>query len=249
MVGEMFRPLLPVDRHHPSFPTATAPCVFVWLVSFLLFLLPFLSFHRAGSHSLNSCSAWERSRAAGELGSLALETSVSCASTHTPYIPFSFPCGEPAGRSFDTLLVLAPSFFSTPSFSSGERNASAHAGITAVVRRRKPLRAMAVSFLLSASVLLLASLCRHAAAQQEPHDDGCIHMPIVHSTNANHFTDRRGVQLQLANRSDVAYYAQRMLTPNNASLVVLVEYLTHYSHSQHRNAASAGIRPTGYRVL
>lgn len=33
-------------------------------------------------------------------------------------------------------------------------------------------------------------------------------MPIVHSTNVGHFSQKRGVQLQLANRSDVAYYAQ-----------------------------------------
>jgi len=34
-------------------------------------------------------------------------------------------------------------------------------------------------------------------------------MPIIHSTNVGHFSEKRGVQLQLANRSDVAYYAQR----------------------------------------
>ena len=32
-------------------------------------------------------------------------------------------------------------------------------------------------------------------------------MPIIHSTNVDYFP-KRGVQLQLANRSDVAYYAQ-----------------------------------------
>ncbi|KAL2128651.1 hypothetical protein VTI74DRAFT_8897 [Chaetomium olivicolor] len=71
---------------------------------------------------------------------------------------------------------------------------------------------MAVSFLLSASVLLIALFCRHATALQHPqnitHDDGCVHLPVVHSTNANYFSSKRGVQLQLANRSDVAYYAQ-----------------------------------------
>ncbi|GAB1320892.1 Aspartic peptidase domain-containing protein [Madurella fahalii] len=67
---------------------------------------------------------------------------------------------------------------------------------------------MAVSLLLSASVLLFALLCRHVAAQHEPHDDGCVHLPIVHSSNPKYFSSKRGVQLQLANRSDVAYYAQ-----------------------------------------
>ncbi|KAK3334234.1 aspartic peptidase domain-containing protein [Cercophora scortea] len=37
--------------------------------------------------------------------------------------------------------------------------------------------------------------------------EGCIHLPVIHSTNLNYFS-KRGVQLQLANRSDVAYYAQ-----------------------------------------
>ena len=69
---------------------------------------------------------------------------------------------------------------------------------------------MALSFLSSTSVLLIALFWRHAAAlQQTTHDLGCIHLPIVHSTNVNQFSNKRGVQLQLANRSDVAYYAQR----------------------------------------
>lgn len=37
--------------------------------------------------------------------------------------------------------------------------------------------------------------------------DGCLHLPIIHSTNLDHFA-RRGIQLALNNRSDVAYYAQ-----------------------------------------
>jgi hypothetical protein len=69
---------------------------------------------------------------------------------------------------------------------------------------------MAVSLLFSAWVLLLALFCRHTTAlEQLSHDDGCVHLPIVHSTNVNYFSTKRGVQLQLANRSDVAYYAQR----------------------------------------
>jgi hypothetical protein len=38
-------------------------------------------------------------------------------------------------------------------------------------------------------------------------NDGCVHMSIVHSTNAKVF--KRAVQFNLANRSDVAYYAKR----------------------------------------
>ncbi|KAK4153518.1 putative aspartic-type endopeptidase [Chaetomidium leptoderma] len=69
---------------------------------------------------------------------------------------------------------------------------------------------MAISFLFSASVLLLAVACSYVSALQQQiiHDDGCVHLPVVHSTNANYFSNKRGVQLQLANRSDVAYYAQ-----------------------------------------
>jgi hypothetical protein len=71
---------------------------------------------------------------------------------------------------------------------------------------------MAFSFLHSAAVLLVALFCHHVTAlqqQQTTHDLGCVHLPIIHSTNVNHFSDKRGVLLQLANRSDVAYYAQR----------------------------------------
>ncbi|KAL2142275.1 hypothetical protein VTI28DRAFT_1349 [Corynascus sepedonium] len=69
---------------------------------------------------------------------------------------------------------------------------------------------MAISFLFSAPVLLIALLyCCHAAALRPlAHDPGCIHLPVVHSTNVERFSEKRGIQLQLANRSDVAYYAQ-----------------------------------------
>lgn len=38
-------------------------------------------------------------------------------------------------------------------------------------------------------------------------DEACVHFPVVHSTNKNVFP-KRAVEVQLANRSDVAYYAQ-----------------------------------------
>ncbi|KAK4227826.1 putative aspartic-type endopeptidase [Podospora fimiseda] len=71
---------------------------------------------------------------------------------------------------------------------------------------------MALS-LISTSLLLIASLSSCASAveliyHKEGHTDGCIHLPVVHSTNVNQFSTKRGVQLQLANRSDIAYYAQ-----------------------------------------
>lgn len=38
-------------------------------------------------------------------------------------------------------------------------------------------------------------------------DESCIHFPVVHSTNKKMFP-KRAVEVQLANRSDIAYYAQ-----------------------------------------
>lgn len=72
-------------------------------------------------------------------------------------------------------------------------------------------------------VCLLASCCAHLATaiveiKVKQHDEGCIHLPIIHSTNVRHFTEKRGVQLKLANRSDVAYYAQRT-SPATSSLL------------------------------
>ncbi|KAK0646972.1 aspartic peptidase domain-containing protein [Cercophora newfieldiana] len=68
---------------------------------------------------------------------------------------------------------------------------------------------MAPPSVLRCLTLLMAVCCGRAAAQEIiQHDAGCIHMPIIHSTNVGHFSEKRGVQLQLANRSDVAYYAQ-----------------------------------------
>lgn len=78
---------------------------------------------------------------------------------------------------------------------------------------------MAPSRSLRSLVRLLAASCcaRLATAVVEihvkQHDEGCIHLPIIHSTNVRHFTEKRGVQLKLANRSDVAYYAQRTPPP------------------------------------
>lgn len=70
---------------------------------------------------------------------------------------------------------------------------------------------MAASILYTVSVLLLG-LVHHVAAaalpQPTPHDDGCVHLPIIHSTNVNFFSGKRGIQMALANRSDIAYYAQ-----------------------------------------
>lgn len=38
-------------------------------------------------------------------------------------------------------------------------------------------------------------------------DEPCVQMQVIHSTNKNVFS-KRAVEVQLANRSDVAYYAQ-----------------------------------------
>ncbi|KAL2160462.1 hypothetical protein VTH06DRAFT_1150 [Thermothelomyces fergusii] len=83
---------------------------------------------------------------------------------------------------------------------------------------------MAIPALFLAPVLLVALLCCYTAAalQQPVHDVGCVHLPIVHSTNVDHFSDKRGIQIQLANRSDVAYYAQLSIgTPPQSVFVQL----------------------------
>jgi len=68
---------------------------------------------------------------------------------------------------------------------------------------------MALSLLLGA-LLAAAWAAGPAWAQEEAsHDAGCVHLQIVHSTNAKVF--KRAVQFNLANRSDVAYYAKREL--------------------------------------
>ncbi|KAK4141406.1 aspartic peptidase domain-containing protein [Dichotomopilus funicola] len=68
---------------------------------------------------------------------------------------------------------------------------------------------MAFPSLFLASALLFTSFwCPTFALQLPAHIDGCIHLPVIHSTNVEHFSIKRGIQLQLANRSDVAYYAQ-----------------------------------------
>lgn len=66
----------------------------------------------------------------------------------------------------------------------------------------------------SSLVLLLLAICiDRVAAQNTSIHEGCIHMPIFHSTNPQ-FLGKRAVSLALTNRSDIAYYAQRnYMTP------------------------------------
>ncbi|KAH8899082.1 acid protease [Thozetella sp. PMI_491] len=70
---------------------------------------------------------------------------------------------------------------------------------------------MATSFSSSSLLLLLGLGVGYASALNGfvniSDHEGCIHMPIIHSTNTNYFS-KRAVEVQLANRSDVAYYAQ-----------------------------------------
>lgn len=64
---------------------------------------------------------------------------------------------------------------------------------------------MASSF--STQLLLLASSFFYGAWAQCAEEESCVHLPVVHSTNKNIFS-KRAVEVQLSNRSDVAYYAQ-----------------------------------------
>ncbi|KAK7720365.1 hypothetical protein SLS63_009912, partial [Diaporthe eres] len=47
----------------------------------------------------------------------------------------------------------------------------------------------------------------YGAWAQCAEEESCVHLPVVHSTNKNIFS-KRAVEVQLSNRSDVAYYAQ-----------------------------------------
>ncbi len=66
---------------------------------------------------------------------------------------------------------------------------------------------------LSSLLLVLGLGLRHVAAQvafvNATDHLGCVHMPIIHSTNTQFFP-KRAIEVQLANRTDVAYYAQRI---------------------------------------
>jgi hypothetical protein len=64
------------------------------------------------------------------------------------------------------------------------------------------------SSLLSYLVLLLAVCLGQTQGQDASIHEGCIHMPIIHSTNTHYF-GKRAVSLSLSNRSDIAYYAKR----------------------------------------
>lgn len=69
---------------------------------------------------------------------------------------------------------------------------------------------MAFSFSFSCLVVVLAA-CLHQTTAQDTTHEGCIHMPIIHSTNTQYF-GKRAVSLSLSNRSDIAYYAKRTVT-------------------------------------
>lgn len=64
---------------------------------------------------------------------------------------------------------------------------------------------MASSF--TTQLLLLASSFFYGAWAQCAEGESCVQLPVVHSTNTNIFS-KRAVEVQLSNRSDVAYYAQ-----------------------------------------
>ncbi|OAA63613.1 candidapepsin-4 precursor [Niveomyces insectorum RCEF 264] len=71
-----------------------------------------------------------------------------------------------------------------------------------------PFRLLRLSVLFGAAVAGAATTAAAAAPPLvEDMHDGCIHMQIIHSTNTAHFS-KRAVELSLANRTDVAYYAK-----------------------------------------
>lgn len=64
-----------------------------------------------------------------------------------------------------------------------------------------------MAYSLSLQLLLLAVSFSQSVWGYCAEDESCIHFPVVHSTNQKMFP-KRAVEVQLANRSDVAYYAQ-----------------------------------------
>ncbi|EON99112.1 putative secreted aspartic proteinase protein [Phaeoacremonium minimum UCRPA7] len=56
-------------------------------------------------------------------------------------------------------------------------------------------------------LLLAITATLSAALQNSSSHEGCIHLPVIHSTNPEVFS-KRAIAVQLANRSDVAYYAK-----------------------------------------
>lgn len=62
--------------------------------------------------------------------------------------------------------------------------------------------------LVSLQLLLLAISFLQGVLAQCQEDEPCFHCKVVRSTNTNLFP-KRAAEVQLANRSDVAYYAQR----------------------------------------
>ena len=66
---------------------------------------------------------------------------------------------------------------------------------------------MARSLLLRALLAAAWAASSAWAEEEEESHAGCVHMQVVHSTNAKVL--KRAVQFNLANRSDVAYYAKR----------------------------------------
>ncbi|CAN8096469.1 unnamed protein product [Discula destructiva] len=60
---------------------------------------------------------------------------------------------------------------------------------------------------LSIQVFLLALGFLQGVSGFCAEDESCVHFPVVHSSNKNVFP-KRAVEVQLANRSDISYYAQ-----------------------------------------
>lgn len=100
-------------------------------------------------------------------------------------------------------------------------------------------------------LLLLAIGCfRAALAQYCPEGEACVHFPVIHSTNKDVFSfqQKRAVDVQLANRSDIAYYAQRKIKTHVLALSQGSK-ATDAEDSEHWDASPAGLCPAGYRLF
>lgn len=79
---------------------------------------------------------------------------------------------------------------------------------------------MACSLSLQLLLLAIGSFSATVLAQYCPEGEACVHFPVIHSTNTDVFSfqQKRAIDVQLANRSDIAYYAQRKIQFNVLAL-------------------------------
>ena len=116
------------------------------------------------------------------------------------------------------------------------------AGIAAPVANAAVADASEPVSTIAATRVSAVSAAASASAPAASGMDGCVHVQVVHSTNVQHF-DKRAVQLSLANRSDVAYYAKCRFFCCTASAP------TQLTYSKLWDAGAGAVCPARHRLL